>query len=1560
MSFDPINGSKKIHDDYVSYLKTTFFINDPDYMREFEEKISVSDALSRGPFIDVTDSFKTGDSLEELVLEGVASGEFRKLCSESLPINRPLYKHQEDSFKKIVADKNAIVTTGTGSGKTESFLLPVIDYLMKEKENGMLTDGVRALIIYPMNALANDQMKRLRSLLKNYPYITFGTYTGETEKSEDKALEKYRRQFRSYPLKNERISRDRIKESPPHILITNYAMLEYLLLRPGDNVIFSGSFGNCWKYIILDEAHTYSGATGIEVSMLLRRLKSRLQTKNKIRFILTSATLGSGEKDDPEIIHFAKTLCSDDDFDKNSIIRADRISPIHPEKVFRLSSECYHGLAEILESGADADEVYDFIKLYVPGIVYNEKTSVMIFDLVSSDNLYYAIKKELANNTKTIDEIAEKLAVSKQEIVDFISVASKGRKNGCELFDGRYHYFLRALAGAYISLKPFKELFLEPYYQNDGHPVYSFSVCRSCGQIYISGLIDNDLERDIQYLRSKMNEKEKPDTFILTDKFVKDEEYKTYKICSKCAAVSPANSIKGKFCSCGSKYEAYITETDDTKTVLNRCICCDYTNNSNGILRNFYVGQDAATSVAATSLYNVIPSSTKRIRKIKSVIQDDYGFGFDSENEEKTESVIESRTKQYLIFSDSRQQAAYFSSYFDSTYHNILRRRILFDVLKRNVDRYKGGISVKTLVHDIHAAFEKYKIFAQEEREKEAVKTVLYEMLNKDRNSPEQMGIIRFAYEYSGKDLSVFPQGKTKSVINVLADNFRHNYSVYYDDLYSLTSYDKEFFQYGSADKCFVLNAIDKNNYNSCWKENKHMNSRTSYLKRLSASLGEEWGTEKTNSFLDLVWERIFKPSLQTDDNTGFRMQISAFKVFSIYSDPVDIFRCEQCGRVTSDNVGNVCPTYRCTGRLVKFDINSLNDDHYFKLYNNLDIYDLRIKEHTAQLSVEKAKEYQEEFINKDINILSCSTTFEMGVDVGDLETVMLKNMPPTPANYIQRVGRAGRRTDSTAFALTFCRTSSHDTNFFNRPTDMICGQIQPPFFKTVNEKIVRRHAYAVCLSEFFRAYPESFSDADTLMITDKYDLLRNYIRVSRDRLCELIKKSVPSELYCRIDQWLERLLSEEGELSIAHDTLKNEIELLEEELNTEKNNSSMKASSYDKLKRISGAINTLKKEPIISFLSRYNLIPKYGFPVDCVELRVRGDLIKKSSLRLERDMKIAVGEYAPGSQIIADGMIYTSRYISKPPSKEREWKIYAYGKCTNPLCENVNVRIHTFNEEVSIGQCSFCGEEVQKIGEFIVPESGFIAENHAEKAYTKKPAKNYVGYINYIGKIQEEENRIRKTHFLSDKKIELISSFDDELLVLSRSSFYVCPICGYAEKAKEQSTISRRKTVQHKRPGGYACRPNSMQLYSLGHTFRTDVVRIDFYETTDHVGELSVLYTLLEGISRTLKIERSDIDGCVQKIKTQDGYAESFIIFDNVPGGAGHVSRIMKLENDEFRKLLLSSYEVVNKCTCGGDSGDSACYGCLWNYSNQNFHNILSRKAAKQYLEKYLCDNQL
>lgn len=227
-----------------------------------------------------------------------------------MPVSRPLYAHQEASIKCIGSGENAVITTGTGSGKTESFLIPILNYLFRQQEKDMLSSGVRALLIYPMNALANDQVKRLRKLLKG-TNITFGAYTGETERTQDKALAKYKKlNDNEEPIPNELISRDVIKATPPHLLITNYAMLEYLMIRPGDNSLFSGELGRTWKFIVLDEAHTYTGATDIEVAMLLKRLKARVETDNAIQYILTSATLGTSEKDNGAVIDFANTLCS--------------------------------------------------------------------------------------------------------------------------------------------------------------------------------------------------------------------------------------------------------------------------------------------------------------------------------------------------------------------------------------------------------------------------------------------------------------------------------------------------------------------------------------------------------------------------------------------------------------------------------------------------------------------------------------------------------------------------------------------------------------------------------------------------------------------------------------------------------------------------------------------------------------------------------------------------------------------------------------------------------------------------------------------------------------------------------------------------------------------------------------------------------------------------------------------------------------------------------------------------------------------------------------------------
>lgn len=166
-----------------------------------------------------------------------------------------MYRHQEEAICAANQGKNLIITTGTGSGKTESFLIPVINQLLCEKEAGTLSSGVRTLIIYPMNALVNDQIRRIRELLNDYPDcgITFGKFTGETEETYKNAKRKYEDNH-DIPLdKCELISREQMRETPPNILITNYAMLEYMLLRPGDNIIFDNINAEKWKYIIFDE-----------------------------------------------------------------------------------------------------------------------------------------------------------------------------------------------------------------------------------------------------------------------------------------------------------------------------------------------------------------------------------------------------------------------------------------------------------------------------------------------------------------------------------------------------------------------------------------------------------------------------------------------------------------------------------------------------------------------------------------------------------------------------------------------------------------------------------------------------------------------------------------------------------------------------------------------------------------------------------------------------------------------------------------------------------------------------------------------------------------------------------------------------------------------------------------------------------------------------------------------------------------------------------------------------------------------------------------------------------
>lgn len=327
--FNPITASQEIKDAFTDYITTTFDFADPDYADELKKSIQESGAVAKGPYLEVSGSYESGESIAELIAEHKVSPLFDTLenCAEKdkeLKIQRGLYLHQIAALEKANARKNLVVTTGTGSGKTECFLIPIIDSLLKEEEAGTLNDAVRAIIIYPMNALANDQIKRLQKLLKDHPTIRFGLYNGNTEQTKDRALAEYQRVNgrNAHPLPNEVICRDEMQTNPPHILITNYSMLEYMMLRPKDDNVFSGAQ---LRYIVLDEVHIYKGATGMETSLLMRRLRARISTPGSVQYILTSATLGGYDADD-DIIAFASRLCGAP-FLRENIIRSKEKQP---------------------------------------------------------------------------------------------------------------------------------------------------------------------------------------------------------------------------------------------------------------------------------------------------------------------------------------------------------------------------------------------------------------------------------------------------------------------------------------------------------------------------------------------------------------------------------------------------------------------------------------------------------------------------------------------------------------------------------------------------------------------------------------------------------------------------------------------------------------------------------------------------------------------------------------------------------------------------------------------------------------------------------------------------------------------------------------------------------------------------------------------------------------------------------------------------------------------------------------------------------------------------------
>lgn len=595
----------------------------------------------------------------------------------------------------------------------------------------------------------------------------------------------------------------------------------------------------------------------------------------------------------------------------------------------------------------------------------------------------------------------------------------------------------------------------------------------------------------------------------------------------------------------------------------------------------------------------------------------------------------------------------------------------------------------------------------------------------------------------------------------------------------------------------------------------------------------------------------------------------------------------------------------------------------------------MRTSEHTAQWTANEAATIQQQFVNGQVNLLSCSTTFELGVDVGELQSVFLRNVPPTTANYVQRAGRAGRRAASAALVVSFANRRSHDLAYFDDPVQMIAGAVRAPRIPLTNERIDRRHVHSIALAAFFRHEFESnhhvWRKVGEFFTPDEAknrgpSRLRSYLSPIPSALTASILDTLPTEVCEEIDvvggAWVDALLDL---VDSADSQVVDEINYFGDQRKQAFDEGKDKLAS-----RFGSVLQTLKGRDLIGFLATHNILPKYGFPVDVVEFRT-SHVEQGKTLELSRDLSLAISEYAPGAQIVAGGKVWTSGGLYRLPNKDLVTYKYAHCKSCGAYTQG-----HGELDQ----NCPSCLQP-WKPSTYAVPEFGFMSEKETTKVRDVPPHRG--GTIQVF--VADSGDEISSNEVaLGQGIIRVKPARHGRLVAVSEANgagYYVCQWCGRGYPvAGQKLTASHQHLWKNQECGG------SFERFSLGHSYETDLVSLDLgIDMSVPIARVrSLTYALLEGAARELGIARDEIDGTV----SVTGGKRQIVLFDTVPAGAGHSLAIA----DRIEDVMHGAHRRVALCECGEET---SCSACLRNYRNQIFHEDLTRRDALNLLATVL-----
>ena len=1431
-NIDAVATATEIKATYRRYLQSLLAVRDSKINAALQAAIDDTPMLDKGPYLEATPPYAPGADVRSLIEDGVLDPGFAQLGSPAMPLDRALYVHQETAIRKVRAGRNVVVATGTGSGKTESFLIPILDSLVRESSTGTLGSGVRALLLYPMNALANDQMKRLRQLLAGYPAITFGRYTGDTQNDPKKARDLFTDLNPGEPmLPNELLSREEIRANPPHLLLTNYAMLEYLLLRPLDLGLFPAADDATWRFIVVDEAHVYDGTQGAEVAMLIRRLRDRVAPERMIQCIATSATVGGDAK--PEAVaEFATRLFgmpfewSSTDPSRQDLITATRVEAPPGPFWGPLTAGDYSDLVRRTdkdEAVREAGRRYGFDAPDGATALAHESRLAVTRGALSAGPLAF---RTLASHVFPEDTAAD----GARGLAAMVELASglRSQLDGNTPLAARYHLFLRATEGAFTCLSesgPHVHLARHTTCGDCASPVFEIGSCKRCGAVHLLGTIETD--EGTPRLKPR-----KPDAsavwLVLGDQegqIDEDEEAVVddlegvdgdmAKLCTACGALNAPEADACRAKGCGSSALRAVRRLKQKGLDVAGCVVCGA--RGAATVRVFETGADAAGAVITTSLYQNLPAGTEARN------HDRPGEG-----------------RKLLMFSDSRQAAAYFAPYLEDSYTRLRRRRLITQGLQ-GAAADLDPVGIDDVVFQTQREAKKVTTFqrgltAQQER-REVAPWVMAEVLSTDdRQSLEGLGLVRITLDRDPSWPAPTPlkalglsNDECWDFLEELVRTLRQQGAV---TMYGEVAPNDDVFAPRLGPIYSRLSGPEAVRKVLSWLPGRGTNRRIDYTKRLLEELGSN---EAPADVLEGVWKFLTQARVTdwlaatTPPRLGTVYQVDEkFLRLSLVTGDTPVFRCQVCRRTTPVSVRSVCPALSCSGTLETFFPAPLADerDHYRAVYQSMHAVPLVATEHTAQWKNTEAARIQQDFIRGTINALSCSTTFELGVDVGELQAVMLRNMPPTTANYVQRAGRAGRRSGAAALVVTYAQRRSHDLTRYAAPETMMAGEVRAPYVTLDNERIDRRHAHSVAMAAFFRWWFELTGgiarkagdfflaqlDGSEPPVAAVQAFLDPVPSDLLDSLTRILPAAVHREVGIDDGSWVEVLVGLLGQVTAELTQDVATLEGLRDE--------AASAQKFQLAAKYQMVTKTLRDRDLLGFLATHNVIPKYGFPVDSVELRTNFSVDEHTvgtKLDLSRDLSQAIYEYAPDATLVAGGKLWTSRGVYRLPGKDLEE--FAYQVCKR--CGGYRDSVVDLDPS-----CPTCGElAIGAARRLVIPEFGFVAARQTARPGARPPRRSWSG-ATYVLKMSDEA-RERAVSFPGGR-IEVEVGPRGRLIAVAdgagSAGFWLCDWCGWGGSGLQTPPRQHEHLFKNDKCSG------PVRRVSLAHRYETDLLRLDVH----------------------------------------------------------------------------------------------------------------------------------